>query len=587
MLALDYRAHPSGLAAPDNRWRYGRLLAGLLAGAGLWLLAFPPTHHVPRATNEALVLTDGYSPDTLRRLLRQLGPGTALWRYPATASPDTPALTNLAVLRHQVPALRQVHVLGQGLPAADLPDLGTIQLITHGAKPGAGFRHATWARRPEVGQPWVAEGWFDNIGLPAGPVWVRLRAAGALRDSVQLPTGKGSFRVSFRPKTPGQAVYELDARPSAQASQLQTEPLPVEILPSRPLRVLLLAATPSFEFRFLKNYLAKQRHAVSLRTGLSRGLTQTEFLNQKAADLTRLNASLLSHTDVVVADAASVSALSGAEAGALRAALQEGQAGVLLLADSPTLPRALPARSAFALEMRFGAAAQQPQVVRWAGATDRATALVPALLRSTSAAKSLVTTTQNQAVAAARRVGQGQVVVTTLTETFPWMLQGNATTYGAYWSQLLSAAAPTLSPTGTITAEQAWPRPNAPLTLRLSGTTQALVVTPPGGQPVRVAPHQDVHIPDWATATYWPTTSGWHRFSSGAATSWVYVYSPTQWMTPHLQTQQAAAAAWAAQPTQVSNAVLPASTTSVPWSRWWGFVLFLLGAGFLWLEEKL
>ncbi|UOQ75600.1 hypothetical protein MUN84_12985 [Hymenobacter sp. 5516J-16] len=259
----------------DRRRRVLRIGAGLLAVAGLWLAAYPPvrTQQHP-ATQAAILLTDSYSPDTLRQLLRRLAPGTPVWRYAATA-PDTPTLGNLLALRQRLPQLRAVHVLGQGLPAADVSALQGLQVVSYLPPVAAAFHSAAWPRQPELGQPWFIEGYYQ--GEAGEPAWVSLRAAGAGRDSVQLPKGRGSFRLRFTPKMTGRAVYTLVARQDGRR-QAQ-EPVPLEVRPTRPLRVLLLAAAPSFEVRFLKNYLASQQHAVALRTGLSRGLTQTEFLN--------------------------------------------------------------------------------------------------------------------------------------------------------------------------------------------------------------------------------------------------------------------------------------------------------------------
>ncbi|TGE05433.1 hypothetical protein [Hymenobacter fodinae] len=574
----------------SNRARRGwRLVASLLAVAGLWLLAFPPSQPLRTSTTEALLLTDGYSPDTLRHLLRQLGPGTRFWRYTSpTASPDTPTLSNLAALRQRLPGLQRLHVLGQGLPAADLPELGDLRLLMHPSAPRAGFRLAGWARTTQVGKPWVVEGSLTTREA-TGTVWVRLRAAGGLRDSVQLPAGHGAFRLQFVPKTEGRAVYQLDARAAANSGlRVLPEPLPLTVVAAHPLRILLLAASPSFEFRFLKEYLARQGHSVALRVGLSRGLTQTEFLNQPAAEIGRLTPALLSRTDVVLTDATSLTALSGAETGVLQAALRNGQSGLLLLADpAALLPRALPARPDFVLELQPTKSAQEPQELYWAEISP-AKAVVPATLRPAPALRALVTTQRRQLVAASRRIGLGQVVVATISETFPWMLQGRPAVYGAYWSHLLSAVAPAVAPGPTILPQDAWPRPNAPLTLRTTGLPLTpITVRAPTGQSARVALQQDARVPEWAEGTYWPSTSGWHQATSGSTTAWFYVFGSQEWRGPEMQLRQQAAAQWQAQTQARIRPAVAATTSSQPWSRWWGFGLFLLGAGLLWLEEKL
>ncbi|GGG44946.1 hypothetical protein GCM10011378_21530 [Hymenobacter glacieicola] len=560
--------------------------AGLLAVAGLWLAAYPPvrTQQHP-ATQAAILLTDSYSADTLRYLLRRLGPGTPVWRY-AAAAPDTPTLGSVSALRQRLPQLRAVHVVGQGLPATDVPALHGLRVVSHSVPLTPAFHAAAWPRQPELGQPWTIEGYYQ--GQAGEPAWVSLVAAGTSRDSVQLPTGRGSFRLRFTPKTTGRAVYTLVARQDGR--RRAQEPVPLEVRPTRPVRVLLLAAAPSFEVRFLKNYLASQQHAVALRTGLSRGLTQTEFLNfPTPPDLTRVTSSLLTRVEVVITDAASLAALSSSEAATLAQAVRSGACGMLLVADAPTLPRSLPGGTGpFQLQPRPAAATASPQLLAWPEAPARLATLLPATLRATTATRALITTPQQQPVAATRRVGLGQVVVTTATETFPWLLQGQQQAYGAYWSRLLTAVVPASPLASSIQLATSWPRVHTPVLVRVTGSsTPALRLRAAAQQaPVPVALRQDEHVPEWASAPYWPATSGWHEAQAGAARDWFYVFAPTHWRGLAQQEWQRQLALLPPPAPQQSIAAATV-TTHTAWPRWWGYLLFLVCAGLLWVEEKL
>ncbi|NVO30929.1 hypothetical protein [Hymenobacter lapidiphilus] len=580
----------------DTRRRGLRVAAGLLAAAGLALAALPPTRARPAAApgaTTAVLLTPGYSSDTLTALLARLGPGAPLWRFAPTetaAAPDTPTFRNASAIRVQLPGLRRLHVLGQGLPAADAAALAGIALQVHAGAPLTGFRQAAWEARPTLGEVWTVSGSF--VAAEAGPVWLRLHAAGTVRDSVRLPRGSGEFRLRFTPRVAGRAVYALEVRGKGQ--NLAREPVPVEVLAAEPLRVLLLTAAPSFELRFLKNYMAGRQYAVALRTGLSRGLTQTEFLNlTNPPALGNLTPALLGRFDVVLADAATLASFGGAETAALRAAIANGTTGLLLLADSPTLPRQLPGGAAFGLQARPAAAAAMAQQLRWPEAPAGATALVPATLRPTAGLRPLVSLgTGGQAVAAARRLGLGTVAVSTISETFPWQLSGQAAVYEAYWSRLLGAIRPPRPAALSIAPLSHWPRPNAPLELRATGaTTGPLTITEPTGTAVSATLRPDAQVPEWSTATYWPTVAGWHEARTGAARQWFYVYAPGQWRGPgQPQWQLAAATATAAPATAVATVEsLGAGGTAgrEAWPRWWGYVLVVVGAGMLWLEEKL
>lgn len=560
-------------------WRIG---AGLLAVVGLWLVAFPPvrTRSLP-TSSAAILLTDAYSPDSLRQLLGRLGTTTPVWRY-AVPVADTPTLSNLPALRQRLPHLQTLHVLGQGLPSADMDALRGLRLVAHTDFPALGFRSAAWSRQPELGQPWAVEGYFAGR---SGPTWVSLHAAGVGRDSVRLPAGRGVFRLRFTPRAEGRALYRLVAR---QANGVVAqEPVPLEVRPARPLRVLLLAAAPSFEIRFLKNYLASHQHAVAVRTGVSRGVVQTESLNLPTPPgLTRLTPTLLARFEVVVADAASLAGLASAETAALGQSIRAGTCGLLLLAEAAGVPRSLPAGSAFQVQA-LPATAAAPQPLTWPEVPARLNAPLSAVLRPAAGLLPLVTTGRQQVVAAHRRVGLGRVGVTTLTETFPWLLQGNAAAYDAYWSRLLTAVLPTTEAAATVQPLALWPRPNTPLLLRVTGAPASVLKVRPAmaTTPGAVALRQDEYVPEWTTAPYWPTAPGWHEAQTGAARHWFYVFRPTDWRGPaYQQWQQTAATGRLESVVQSTNATELHRTT---WPRWWGYLLFLLGAGLLWLEEKL
>jgi hypothetical protein len=568
---------------PGRRRRLARVLAGLVAVAALWLLAFPPRHSVSVARSEAILLTPGYQPDTLRALLRRLGPATCVWFYAPDSGAAVPtganAVARLGALAEQRPALRYLHLLGAGLPAAVVPELDSIRLLWHTPPAPAGFQAAAWNRRVELGQPLVVEGRYHSAA--PGPVWVRLQAVGATHDSVQLPGGSGTFQLRYTPKAAGRLVATVSAGPLRRL--LATEPVPAEVLPTRPLRVLLLAATPSFELKFLRNHLAARQHAVAWRTGISRGLTQTEFSNQPATDLSRLTPALLARYDVVVTDAATLSSLAGPEAQAVRTAQRTAGLGLVVLAETTTPPRSL--GGATTMRVLPQPATDRPQRLAWPATK----AMVPATLQLSAPARILVgIANPARAVVAAQRLGVGTVVVSVLPETYPWVLQNETATYAAYWSRLLSAAARPEAAATEWLALEPWPRAGLPVALQLAGgaasTTRPLLVSDAAGAPLaRLALRQDALLPEWSTATYWPTQSGWQQLQRPRQQAqWLYVFGAPDWQGPEALRRAAALP----KPATITSTLEP-TQRQVAWPAGWFVALFVLAAGFLWLEEKL
>ncbi|MBF9237310.1 hypothetical protein I2I05_07860 [Hymenobacter sp. BT683] len=571
---------------PRQRHRWARVVAGALAATSLWLMAYPPMRQLPAARAQAILLTEGYHPDTLRQLVRRLGAGTPLWYYGSGAAPvRARPLASLLTLAEQRPALQRLHVVGRGLAVADLSALGNLAVQLHPAATFTGFQTALWNQKLALGEAVRVEGtvaWTKS----SSPAWVCLRAAGTVRDSVRLAAGNGAFQLRYLPKAAGRALYALELRRDGQL--LATEPVPVEITTTTLPAILLLTATPSFEFKFLKNYLGEAHYPVALRTTVSRGMVQTDFVNQPARVLNRLTPDLLRSHALVVADGPTLAGLSGAEAQALQAAIGAGWLGLVVLADAAPLPRAVPTRTDFAILPRAAAQAV-PQVLTWPDAPAAARTAIPAQLRPAATLHSLVTGPGQALVAASRRAGLGFVVVSLVPETFRWALQGQQSIYASFWNRLLTAATPPAQAAATWHAGTPWPRPLRPLTLHLSAAlpeVQPTVSLASGGATVRLALRQDTRLPEWSTGFFWPATAGWHQVRGPGRTAHnFYVFPDSAWQGPELQQRQQAIA----QRTAATHAGPPptAGIVQVPWPAAWFFGIFLLAAGYLWLEEKL
>ncbi|MBJ6109997.1 hypothetical protein JAO73_13320 [Hymenobacter sp. BT523] len=576
LLAQAWRGH---------RRRLLRALAGLVAAGALWLTAFPPTRQMPAARGQAILLTANYSPDTLRQLLRRLGAGTPVWRYGnVAASAKSRPLNSLLTLVEQQPKLQGLHIIGRGLAAAELPMLGNTPIVLHQEAATVGFSTALWESKLPLGDVLRVEG-TALLPQAEAPAWACLLAAGAVRDSVRVPAGGGPFRLRYQPKTGGLSLYELQLRRGGR--QLAAEPVPVEVTTPPLPAVLLLTATPSFEFKYLKNYLAEAHYPVALRTTVSRGLVQTDFVNQPATDLARLTPALLARYAIVVADAATLAALTPAETGALQGAISAGRLGLLVVAEAGPLPRSVPSRNDFAVVARAAAQATA-QPLTWPDAPPGARAPLPAQLRPAAGLQPLASGPGQAVAAASRRVGLGFVAVSLVPETFPWGLQGRLDLYRSYWNRLLTAARPPAPTEAAWQVGTRWPRPQQPLLLHLTAafpesqpTVRALSV----GPTVRLALRQDTRLPEWSTAQFWPQAPGWHQLTGpGRVTHSFYVYPAGAWAGPEREERQLAITQRAL---AVPDAAVASETVAQPWPAGWFFGLFLLAAGYLWLEEKL
>ncbi|HEY6902122.1 MAG TPA: hypothetical protein VI233_15810 [Puia sp.] len=139
-----------------------------------------------------------------------------------------------------------------------------------------------------------------------------LEGTGRVLDSAAVGRDS-SFVLSTVPALVGRTVYRI------RAGAVEMEDIPVEVEEGKPLKVLVLAASPSAENTFLVSWLGKGGHQVTSRTLVSKDKYQETYVNMQAQSLDSF--------DLAVADSASVTA-------ALRKQVREKGLGLVIRVDS-------------------------------------------------------------------------------------------------------------------------------------------------------------------------------------------------------------------------------------------------------------
>lgn len=574
---------------PGRQRLVARVLASLVAPLSLYGLLYPPLSYRPQVPSTGILLTPGYHPDTLRYLLRTIRPVPKIWRY-RVAAPAAAEVISLAGFRQKHPAMDTLHVLGYGLPSEELHPLTDLTIRPHLSVP-AGVVFADWNREIFLGQPLVVAGQYRSA--TAAPVWLRLAVAGQGQDSVKL-SGGGSqtFSLKYTPKVAGQFVHQLAVKTAT--GKVTAEPVPVTITEPAPLNILLLAATPGFEFKFLKNALADQRHRVASRTRISRDKYQTEYRNLNPVNIAQLTPAVLQRFDAVITDPAALTDLTLTERQTLQRAVGADGIGLLVLVSELPLP-ALPLLQPFSFR-REAALGTRTRVVQWLNqTTGHPITTLPYAIIQTTKIKSWARDEKAQTVVAAYRYRRGQVAVSILPATYRWQLAGQQATYQAFWAALLTPLARKKNPVQTWQLPSAaLPHEQQPVALTLADYSPAPGVAPvpvgtvvaPDTATTQVFLKQAALVPYRFTGVYWPRQAGWHLIRAADATPFsFYVFGAKDWLARQQAHHHSQTLAWLAEPrpSQQRAAVPPAPVPVLPI---YFFLLFLLAVGFLWLEER-
>lgn len=386
-------------------------------------------------------------------------------------------------------------------------------LLTEAAK---GVVEIDWQRMLNRGERLQVQGSW--AGRPAK---LLLMGMGEVVDSTKAGAG-GRFSLGVVPAQVGRAVYRLVG--VVGKDTVEREELPVEVATGGALRVLLLAASPDFENRFLVKWLSGDGHVIASRTMVSRGKAAEAFVNRDRLALAPLTPALLGNFDLVVADAAALPARGTVERSVLQREIAERGLGLVVKVDSMGL---------------------DSMVRVMGGRISRVLDRDPA----------------GKIVAGAFFEGSGKVVFTALDTSYSRLLAGDHVGYARYWSELLregrrkvgakrggGAGRPRVGEETVVELPTAddWPQGIA------------------GERAVYLA--QDARLSFLWRGKYWPERAGWQAISRPMGdTVWWYV--------------------WPAVRNAATGEHVGREQVEFPKIWFWG--LFLLGAVFLWVERKM
>ena len=586
------------LRRPSRHRLAWRLALSVVAVASLVLMAWQPRWQTPPQPVEAILLTPGAHPADVARLADSLN---AFRLFTVEVSPARVAgfevenVPDVAFLARNHPEVVTLHIVGEGLPGYALEALRGVQVRAYPTTLPSGVAFVDGPRTLAVGQAMRVQGQVEVdeaytlfLDGPGGPV-----------DSLDVATpGATSFSLEAMPREAGRLLYRL-VLVAASGDTLATESFGVPVEEPTPLRVLILQGAPRFETRHLKSWLAAEGSRLAIRSTISRDRYRTEFLNLPERDLSRLTLAILRAFDVVILDGRVLAALSSTEQRVLQRAVTEEGLGVLLGPDLLVQSGASPGRFFQPFEGR-PLDDTAPRRVRLVWEDAALTSSIPAepyTIASSWGVALLMQDEEGLGVAAMQTRGRGRLGLSLVTETYRWMLEGNAGMHAAYWSRLLSALARPSSEADQWAVGTSGPvfrdEPMA-LTLQTLDARPRGLVSPTGAAEDTVYLAQDfVESTRWH-GTFWPRAVGWHRVvtagagPSGERAFWFYVHEPTSWQAWQAARNARATMQFAEKSTFVSDKMeRKGPLTSVPVPLLWFFLPFVVSCAGLWLESKL
>lgn len=555
MLLIEWRR--------TTRWRPARLLACVAVTVGLLGIGSRP--HTRQTTDATgILLTPNYTTAQVDSVL-QAHPQATSWHL--TGTPSYKGSIPCESYRMLPSGVRSLIVIGDGLPAYTQPYLPPVVFVP-GPMP-AGIVSIEQKQLP-ANRVNTLHGMFHNDG---GTKWVVLEGPGGKEDSVRINNkGDQPFTLRLRTKSPGRLVYTV--RVYADAELLTADPLPVQITPATTHRIFFRLSYPTAEARFLKNMLADQGHALTLRYQVTTNTYRDEFINTSPTPIGS-SSSWLSNQDLVITDLYTLEHLSAQEQRQWNDAIRQGL-GLVILADAASTQKLAWTQLAFS--------SNRTDTTSVMLESQRISVTQPVSLTADQSVQSLAINALGKPVTGYRFHGSGKIGFQLAQNTYTWMLKSKPDVYAAYWIPLIEAVMRT--PEASSMVEVTTPFPvstHDPVDVTLVTTQETPRIQ---ADSLSVALAENLWLDGLWSGKTWFSSPGWHTFTtSDEGTEYVYVHASGTWNALRIAQQHDFLRRQAASFTSPEHASLPEVVTPVD-SRWF-YLLFLVGFALLWLVPKL
>ncbi len=489
-------------------------IGAAMGGAVVLLLLFARRHRWPLIALQpiaaalllaALSLHDGTHPAALFVIAKNGDisavsgsfEGVPIVALPAAAArPDVERTPDLATALRRYPDAGHVHIVGDGLDEHDRLALAgrDVSFAPPIAEPAA--PRIVEIEAPQSAQPGA---WWQVSGRVSDASGMSLElldpAQQALAEAVL--DERGSFSLPGLSHAAGPALFTLRLRDGER--EIQSMALPVDARERPPVRVLVLAAAPSPELKYLRRWSLDAGVDFESRTALAPTLLQRRG---KAT----IDAAALAELDLLIVDERSWAQLAAQKA-AIRSAIADGL-GVLVRVTGPVPARVAQDWNELGLAAVFGT--ERPRSLPWriAGATE------PIELHAwpvTVENAALVRDEEGKALATFAALGRGRVGLWWLTDTHRLYTRGDRASYATLWAEAWSTLARARGAQELQVSEHLIVG-NRGSVCGFSTTTK---IEAPSGTAIELV--GDPAARD--CAAFWPRESGWHRVRSESAAS--------------------------------------------------------------------
>ncbi|MCF8453133.1 MAG: hypothetical protein K9G42_08015 [Pedobacter sp.] len=564
-----------------------RVAATCLAVISLIFIAIPITYQKKadaKDENTAILITEGFQKDSLGKFKNI--PAYTTNPVVANANRSVKLIPDLEGFLATNQQFSKFHILGYGLEDQELELIRDKNLVFHLSPMPSGLQSVHWNKTIKTGEQLVLSGNYLNSSNK--PVKLILNGLGTNLDSVNIPAGNTeNFQLKTIPKHLDKAVYALIG--ITEKDSTLNEKIPVFVESQASLKVLILSSSPDFENKFLKNWLFENQYSIAVRSAISKNKFNTEFLNISRINLDRITPPVLEDFDVLISDPDELSALSRAENQAIQNQLSNGM-GLIMIADS--IPKAEGFFNRIFETKALVRADEKTIRLNWDDYNTKKMTLGSSgsfRILPKDGNQALVKDDKANIMVSSKLSGRGRILLSSITDTYTWVLGNDLKSYSSYWSELIGNVARMKELNSVWALKDPLPVLNQEISIILETGSDSIPVARSEGDLLKFEQNPVLGF-QW-TAPYWPQKTGWQLLETGnspdSVQSWFYIFNKNDWASVHAVEKIKNNRKFSEESFTESNE----QNISVRYYRKevppvYFFILFLLSCTYLWLEAK-
>ncbi|TVZ27628.1 hypothetical protein JM83_2678 [Gillisia sp. Hel_I_86] len=539
---------------------YIKIFVALLAVFSLAMIALQPAVINTGHSGGLIILTEGFRKTSLDSLKKENKNIKVL-----KDAPDIPIIKELV-------GIDSVYILGHGIKPYDLWQLeGKATKYVEGI-PLTGITKFNYHQAHSVGDKLVIKGLYKS---PDQNIQLVLEGPGGQNlDSLHLKNNpEQAFTLETELKAAGKFIYTLVEKDSVGTIK-SSNPIPIKVNEKEALKVLMINGFPTFETKYLKNFLAEMDHEVIVRSQVTKGRFKYEHFNTGTSSIGNISEKLLESYDLLIMDFNSFRALSPSEKKSLERSIRENGLGVFIQPDA-ALFRSNSGLVSFDVTQENSETAtvqENVNLTKYPFSFQKSLSLQP------------IENSGGKILSAYKRIGQGKLGSSVLENTYELLLDGHSLVYQRLWTKHINTLSKRTIPLAEWSSDSKTGIPDEPFQFSIRTLEPEPRVLNNEGAVIPLA--QDIDIPSLWTGTTYPKITGWQQLKMQQDTAQVFDYyvAPVQeWKILRANEAIQANKRYAGKSDSPESKILDPN----PINPIYFYLLFLFSMGYLWLVPKM